>query len=67
MADKIKILIEEMRVDLLNLMKRQIFTKKEIKTILSLRENLEYSLTKKSCKAKDFLKAIQYEYDLVIF
>lgn len=65
MADKIKILIEEMRVDLLSLMKKQIFTKEEIKQILHNRENLEYSISKKSTKGKDFLKAIQYEYDLV--
>lgn len=67
MADKIKILIEEMRGELIALMKRQIFDKHEVKEILSVRENLEYSLTKKNCKPKDYLKAIQYEYDLVKF
>ena len=67
MADKIKILIEEMQGELIGFMKRQIFDKNEVKEILKKRETLEYGLTKKAAKVKDYLKAIQYEYDLVIF
>ncbi len=65
MADKIKILMEEMQNDLIGLIKRQIFQKGEVKEILKTREKHEYSLTKKSAKARDFLRALQYEYDLV--
>jgi len=67
MADKIRILIEGMQGEMLGLLKRKIFEKKEIKEVLSMREKLEYSLAKKTCKVKDFLKCIQFEYDLVHF
>jgi hypothetical protein len=58
MADKIRILMEGMMPDLLTFIKKGVFTKKEGKEILKDRENLEYSLTKKSAGLKEYLKAI---------
>ena len=65
MADKIRLLVESMQGDLMALIKRRVFDKQEVKQVLAGRERLEYALAKKTCKVKDFLKAIQFEYDLV--
>ena len=65
MADKINLLIESMMPDMLYLIRRKIFSKDEAKAILKNREDLEYSMTKTTVKIHNYLKAIQFEYDLV--
>lgn len=65
MADKINLLIESMMPDMLYLIRRKIFSKGEAKAILKNRENLEYSLATTTVKIHNYLKAIQFEYDLV--
>jgi hypothetical protein len=57
--------MEAMVPDLVSLVKRKVFTKKEAKQILKARETAEYSFLKKNVTQKEYLKAIQYEYDLV--
>lgn len=65
MADLVRTTVEAMVPDLLGLMRRKIFTKKEVKEILKTREDFEYIFLRKSSSKKDYLKAIQYEYELV--
>ena len=65
MADKINLLIESMMPDMLYWFRRKIFSKEEGKAILKNREDLEYSLAKTTVKIHNYLKAIQFEYDLV--
>ena len=65
MADKIRSLIESMMPELISLVKKNLFTQTEAQDILKERENIEYSLTKKTVKLKDFLKALQFEINLV--
>lgn len=67
MADKVKSVIEAMVWDLRALEKKEIFTKDEVKDILSKREDFEYRLSKNSSSDVDFLTAIQYELQLVSF
>ena len=59
MADKIRVWIEQQVPDLIALVKRQVFTKDEVRSILKQRENLEYLMTRRTVEAKDFLKAIE--------
>ena len=65
MADLVQSTIETMVPDMLFFMRRKIFTKQEIKDILKIRENFEYTFLRKTSTKKDYLKAIQYEYELV--
>lgn len=48
-------------------LKKKIFNKDEIQEIIKERERHEYQLVKKSCTKKEFVSAIQYEYELVFF
>lgn len=65
MADLVRNIMESMILDLISLVKRKIFTRKEAKEILKAREQAEYVFLRKTASKKDYLKAIQYEYDLV--
>lgn len=65
MGDLVRSVMEAMVPDLVSLVKRKVFTKKEAKQILKARELSEYSFLKKNVTQKEYLKAIQYEYDLV--
>lgn len=53
--------------DLMIFLKKKIFNKDEIQEIIKERERHEYQLVKKSCTKKEFVSAIQYEYELVFF
>ncbi len=65
MADLVRSTMEAMVPDLLVLMKKKVFTRKEVKEILKVRENFEYSFLRRNASKKDYLKAIEYEYELV--
>ena len=65
MADLVRSTVEAMVPDLLMFMKKKVFNKKEVKAILKTRENFEYSFLRRNASKKDYLKAIQYEYQLV--
>ena len=67
MADKVRSVIESMIWDLKGLEKRGQFNEEEIREILKTRENYEYSMNKNSATILEFLKAIQYEMDLVMY
>jgi len=64
MADLVRSTVEAMVPDLLMFMRKKVFTKKEIKDILKTRETFEYSFLRRTASKKDYLKAIQYEYQL---
>lgn len=66
MGDLIRSTMESMIPDVISMVKRKIFTRKEAKEILKAREQAEYSFLKKTSGKKEYLKAIQYEYDLVV-
>ncbi len=65
MGDLVRSTMESMIPDIVSLVKRKVFTRKEAKEILKAREQAEYSFLKKNSSKKEYLKAIQYEYDLV--
>ena len=65
MADLVRRTIENMIPDLVSLVKRKIFTRKEAREILKAREQAEYIFLRKTSQKKDYLKAIQFEFDLV--
>jgi U3 small nucleolar RNA-associated protein 6 len=65
MGDLVRSVMETMVPDIVSLVKRKVFTKKEAKQILKAREAAEYAFLKKNASQKEYLKAIQYEYDLV--
>ena len=65
MADLVRSTVEAMVPDLLMFMKKKVFNKKEVKDILKTRETFEYSFLRRTASKKDYLKAIQYEYQLV--
>ena len=65
MADLVENIVETMLPDLLSLLRRKIFTKKEVKQIIKARQASEYTFLRKTSTKKDYLKAIQYEYELV--
>jgi len=65
MADLVRSTMEAMIPDLLILMKKKVFTKTEVKEILKTREAFEYTFLRKTSSKKDYLKAIEYEYQLV--
>ncbi|KAL4453212.1 hypothetical protein ABPG74_015443 [Tetrahymena malaccensis] len=64
MGDKIRLQVEGMLPEMLQLVKRKIFTKEEVNQILKERENNEYLLERKNASVKDYLKVIEYEYGL---
>ncbi len=64
MADKIRLLLEDMLPDVQHLVKRGYFTYEQARDILKTREYHEYSFMRQNSAPKDFLKAIEYEYKL---
>lgn len=64
MGDKIRLQIEGMLPEMLQFVKRKIFTKDEVNQIMKERENNEYLLERKNAGVKDYLKVIEYEYGL---
>jgi len=67
MADLVRTTMEAMIPDLLTLMKKKVFTRKEVKEILKTREAFEYTFLRRTSAKKDYLKALEYEYQLVNF
>ena len=65
MADLVRTIIEGMLPDLTVLGKKRVFTKREIREIVKAREKAEYTFLRKNVTKKDYLKAINYELDLV--
>lgn len=65
MADLVRTIIEGMLPDLTSLGRKKIFTKQEIRQIVQAREKAEYVFMRKNVTKKDYLKAINYELDLV--
>ena len=61
MADKIQLTLEGMIPELDVLVKKEIFTKSQVKAIIKKRRNHEYNLAKKVVLLEDFKKAIRYE------
>lgn len=65
MADKVKAVIEAMMWDLRSMERKEIFSTEEVKAVVAKREDFEYRMNKNSSTDVDFLKAIQYEMELV--
>lgn len=65
MGDQVQTRIETMIPDLLRFVKQTIFTKKEVRQILKTRQSQEYSMLKRTAQLKDFIRAIEYEFQLV--
>lgn len=62
MADKVQRILEDVLQESIYLVKKGVFTEGELKRQMTNRERLENSLVKKSIRATDYLKAIEYEY-----
>jgi len=65
MGDKVRSVMEAMAWDLRALENKGYFDDPEIKDILAIREDHEYAMNKMTNTPVDFLKAIQYEMELV--
>lgn len=66
MADIVQQRMEEMVPELLDLEKKQIFSKKEIRSIVKKRKDFEYQLQSGQSKKEDYLRYIKYEITLEV-
>ncbi|KAF7455933.1 U3 small nucleolar RNA-associated protein 6 [Cryptosporidium felis] len=64
MADKVQRVMEDMVPELLDLGKRKVFSKEEIKEIVRRRRNFEYKIASRTPVLGDFLEYLNYEYEL---
>ncbi|KAH8741935.1 small ribosomal subunit (SSU) processosome [Cryptosporidium ryanae] len=64
MADKVQRALEDMVPELIDLGKRRVFTKDEIKEIICNRRTYEYKISSRTPILKDYLDYLNYEYEL---
>ncbi|KAK6589730.1 hypothetical protein RS030_169 [Cryptosporidium xiaoi] len=64
MADKVQRVLEDMVPELLDLGKRKVFTKDEIKEIIRNRRAYEYKISSRTPILKDYLEYLNYEYEI---
>lgn len=64
MADKVRVLIETLKNDILYFVRKGVFSKEDVKLIMKQREVYEYILCKKNFLLSEHLKVIQFEIDL---
>lgn len=67
MAENVRTYIEEALNDFNYLEKKEILTQNQISTILKRREELEYKMARLRSNPVDFLEAIEYEVQWVIY
>lgn len=64
MADKVQRVMEDMVPELLDLGKRKVFSKEEIREIIKHRRNFEYKIASRTPILRDFLEYLSHEYEL---
>ncbi|KAJ1607561.1 Utp6p-like protein, partial [Cryptosporidium canis] len=64
MADKVQRVMEDMVPELLDLGKRKVFSKDEIREIVRRRRDFEYKIASRTPTLRDYLEYLSYEYEL---
>lgn len=64
MVDKVQRVMEDMVPELLDLGKRKVFSREEIREIVRCRRGFEYKIASRTPTLRDFLEYLSYEYEL---